>query len=32
MEDVTLYLELILEAAVRDTRVVVTVLDALDVS
>ncbi len=32
MEDVILYLKLILEAAVRDTRVIVTVVDALDVS
>lgn len=30
--DIILYLKLILEAAVRDTRVVVTVVDALDVS
>jgi hypothetical protein len=32
MEDVILYLKLILEAAVGDTRVIVTVVDALDVS
>ncbi len=32
MEDVILYLKLILEAAVRNTRVIVTVVDALDVS
>jgi hypothetical protein len=32
IEDVILYLKLILEAAVRDTRVIVTVVDALDVS
>jgi len=32
MDDVILYLKLILEAAVGDTRVVVTVVDALDVS
>ena len=32
MDDVILYLKLILEAAVRDTRVIVTAVDALDVS
>jgi hypothetical protein len=32
MEDVILYLKLILEAAVNDTRVIVTVVDALYVS
>lgn len=32
IEDVILYLKLILEAAVQDTRVIVTVVDALDVS
>ena len=32
MEDVILYLKLILEAAVRHTHVIVTVVDALDVS
>jgi hypothetical protein len=32
MEDVILYLKLILDSAVRDTRVIVTVVDALDVS
>lgn len=32
MEDVILYLKLILEGADKDTRVIVTVVDALDVS
>jgi len=32
MEDAILYLKLILEAAVRDTCIIVTVVDALDVS
>lgn len=32
LEDVILYLKLILEAALRDTYVIVTIVDALDVS